>query len=60
MTTPQKQDIQRRAVAIQGVYADFSKKLAQLQKKHREEITKLLRALEQNKIQEIRKALLDS
>lgn len=51
--------IQQRATAIRRVYADYARKLAQLQKRHREEVERLLRELEQRKMEAIRKTLLD-
>ena len=54
-----KAAIQKRADAINRVYFEFSKKLTALQKNHHKEITQLLRELEQRKIEEIRKVLLE-
>ena len=60
MTAPSTPTIQKRAEAVLRIYAEYSKKLTALQKKHREEISQLLRELEQRKIEKIRKTLLQS
>ena len=60
MTAPSTPAIQKRAEAVLRIYAEYFKKLTALQKKHREEISQLLRELEQRKIEKIRKTLLQS
>lgn len=55
-----KNILQKRAENIQKIYNDFSNKLSILQKKQREEIKTLLSSLEKEKIQKVRKTMLES
>jgi len=57
MSDIQTATIQKRADEIKRIYAEYAKRLAALQKKHREEMSQLLRELEQRKIKKLRDTL---
>ena len=54
---PSKKDLQLRAKQIDAIYADFKKKLAELEKKHIKEFDAFARRIEKKEIERIKKTI---